>query len=146
MPRFFTLPQARELLPRVEGLIEQAIEGKASYQQAEEWTNHFIRRVMTLGGLQVNREPFQRNREVQVRGAERLKSAVEEINAMGILVKDLDSGLIDFPTLYHDNEVYLCWKRGEDDIEFWHGVSEGFAGRKEIDREFVENHRGRESA
>ncbi len=143
MPRFFTLEQAQELLPRVQTLLEQAIDGKASFQSAEAWTNQFIRRVMTLGGLVVNREPFIMNRDMQARSAERLKSAVEEVQGLGVLIKDLDAGLIDFPTLYHDNEVYLCWRLGEDDIEFWHGVNDGFAGRKEIDREFVENHRGR---
>jgi hypothetical protein len=57
-------------------------------------------------------------------------------------VKDLDIGLVDFPTTFNGVEVYLCWKLGEPGIEFWHGVEEGFRGRKPIDREFLENHRG----
>jgi hypothetical protein len=58
------------------------------------------------------------------------------------VVKDLDIGLIDFPTLFHGVEVYLCWKLDEPAIEFWHGVDEGFRGRKAIDRDFRDNHRG----
>jgi hypothetical protein len=61
---------------------------------------------------------------------------------MGVLVKDLDIGLIDFLTRYHGREVCLCWKLGEDRIAFWHGMEEGFRGRKAIDQEFVRNHRG----
>jgi hypothetical protein len=61
---------------------------------------------------------------------------------MGVLVKDLDIGLIDFLTHYQGREVCLCWKLGEERIRFWHGTGEGFAGRKPIDGEFLENHRG----
>ena len=57
---------------------------------------------------------------------------MEQVQSFGCLIKDLDVGLIDFPTLYRGEEVYLCWKLGEDGIEFWHGVSEGFRGRKKI--------------
>jgi hypothetical protein len=55
------------------------------------------------------------------------------------MVKDLDIGLIDFPTLFRGREVYLCWRMGETGIRYWHG-EEGFRGRKEIDRDFLDNH------
>jgi hypothetical protein len=67
---------------------------------------------------------------------------MERIEEMGVVVKDLDVGLVDFPTLFRGEEVYLCWRMDEDDIDHWHGVNEGFAGRKPIDQHFVENHRG----
>lgn len=143
MARFFSLEQARELLPRVQGLIEQAIESKAQYRVSEDWTHSFVRRVMMAGGVLVDRAPFERNRDAQMRSAARLKASVEAIQDLGVLIKDLDTGLVDFPTLFRGSEVYLCWKLGEDDVEFWHGVNEGFAGRKSIDSDFIENHRGR---
>ena len=142
MPRYFTLTQARELLPRVKALIESAVKAKEQYQMAEARTQDTVRRVMTLGGVFIDRAVFQLNRDLQQRSGERLKSSVEEIHGMGVLVKDLDIGLIDFPTLFRNEEVYLCWRIGEDDIEWWHGVDEGFGGRKPIDTEFLENHRG----
>ncbi len=55
-------------------------------------------------------------------------------------MKDLDIGLVDFPTLFQGEEVYLCWKLGEAGIRFWHGIDEGFRGRKPIDAEFLEHH------
>ena len=145
MPRYFTLEQVRELLPRVNRLIQQAIENKNTYQECEEWTQNFTRRVMMLGGVLADRVPFQRNRDQQNRAAVRLKASVEEIQKLGVLIKDLDIGLVDFPTLFRGNEVYICWKLGEDEIGYWHGVNEGFAGRKSIDQEFLDNHRGRDA-
>jgi hypothetical protein len=57
-------------------------------------------------------------------------------------VKDLDTGLVDFPTMYRGVEVCLCWKLGEGAIGYWHGVDEGFRGRKPIDQDFRDQHRG----
>jgi hypothetical protein len=145
MPRFFTLAQVRDLLPRVKTLIEQAVDGKAQYEAAQEWTQDFAHRVTLRGGILVDRTAYVLNKDKQERGAERLKSAVEEIHSMGVLIKDLDIGLVDFPTLFRGEEVYLCWRMGEADVRFWHGVHEGFQGRKAIDQEFLNNHRGREA-
>ena len=72
--------------------------------------------------------------------AGRLREAVERIQALGCVVKDLETGLIDFPAIYRGQDVLLCWKLGEPEIQFWHGVDEGFAGRKPIDRDFRELH------
>jgi len=66
------------------------------------------------------------------REAEAVAAAVEELNRLGVLVKDLDRGLVDFPALRQGEEVLLCWQVGEDEVAFWHGVEEGFAGRKPL--------------
>ena len=71
-----------------------------------------------------------------------LKEIFERMEEMGVLIKDLDIGLIDFLTRYQGQEVCLCWKLGEDRIRFWHGLEEGFRGRKPIDKDFLDNHRG----
>src|SRR5947199_127615 len=57
-------------------------------------------------------------------------ACVAQLEELGVLVKDLDRGLVDFPALRDGEEVLLCWEVGEDEIAFWHGVDEGFAGRK----------------
>ena len=67
---------------------------------------------------------------------------MERIDELGVQVKDLETGLVDFPTLFRGEEVYLCWRMDEADIDHWHGVHEGFDGRKAIDRAFLDNHRG----
>ena len=71
---------------------------------------------------------------MQVR--EHIAARLEQINALGVLVKDLDTGLIDFPTLRDGHEVYLCWKLGEGErIQWWHEIEDGFAGRQPLDPE-----------
>jgi hypothetical protein len=94
------------------------------------------------GGVVVDREAVLQNRAERDRYGESLKEAIERIQEYGCVIKDLDIGLVDFPTLFRGQEVYLCWKMGESGIGFWHGTDEGFAGRKPIDRDFLDNHRG----
>ena len=142
MPRYFTLPQAEKLLPEVEFAIREAISHKAAYQQAEDEWQSFATRVTMLGGVRVDHSRVMDLKRRRESSAHLLKEAIEKIQEYGCVVKDLDIGLIDFPPLFHGEEVYLCWKLGESGIQFWHGVHEGFQGRKAIDAEFLAEHRG----
>lgn len=142
MPRFFTLQQAEKLLPQVEPAMREAVALKTEYQTAAKEWQEFSRRVAFLGGMLVDHsQPLDRKQRHDAI-AQRLKSAIEKIHEYGCVVKDLDTGLVDFPTLLNGVEVYLCWKLGESGIHFWHGVDEGFRGRKEIDQQFLEQHQG----
>ncbi len=142
MPRFFTLQQAEKLLPDVDSAIREAIALKADYESCEgEWQN-FTERVAVMGGVRVDRAALLEHKKRRDEAVLALKEAIEKIQGFGCLVKDLDIGLIDFPTLFEGHEVYLCWKLGEAGIRFWHGVDEGFRGRKPIDAGFLEHHRG----
>jgi hypothetical protein len=142
MSRYFTLEQAERVLPHVAASVHNAIRLKAEYQAAEEQLRDLTRRVMASGGMMVNREHAAQLRNNRDTSAGKLQAALDEIHEHGCLVKDLDIGLLDFPTLYRGTEVYLCWRLGEEHIEFWHGTDEGFRGRKRIDDEFRANHRG----
>ena len=142
MPRFFTLQEAEQLLPRVESSIRDAISLKTEYQQAEAEWKGFAQRVTLLGGVLVDHSQLREQKANRELIASRLQEVLEKIQEYGCVVKDLDIGLIDFPTQFHGEEVYLCWKLGEPGIRFWHGVHEGFRGRKPIDQEFLEHHRG----
>jgi hypothetical protein len=144
MPRYFTLAQAEQVLPAVTRSIREGIALKQSYEQAEGELSSVRERIMLLGGSLVDRRPLLECRNRRDSLASQLNEAIERIQQHGCLVKDLDLGLIDFPTLFRGEEVYLCWKLGEDAIQFWHGMHEGYRGRKEIDREFLEQHRGEE--
>jgi hypothetical protein len=64
--------------------------------------------------------------------AKAVQRCVQAIEELGGVVKDLDRGLVDFPALRGDEEVLLCWRLGEDEIGYWHGLEEGFAGRREL--------------
>src|SRR5579862_931550 len=142
MSRRFTLEAAESLLPTVEKALREAIAAKTAFDEAHAVLQSISQRVMMLGGVLVDREAIRQNKERRDESAGRLKAAVEEIQELGCVIKDLDIGLVDFPTLFRGEEVYLCWKLGEPGIAFWHGVSEGFAGRKPIDQDFLDHHRG----
>jgi hypothetical protein len=142
MPRFFTLAQAEKLLPQVESAIREAIARKSEYDHAEADWQSFSRRVTELGGMQVDRSRLIEQKNRREAAALHVKNSIERVHEFGCLVKDLDIGLIDFPTLLEGETVYLCWKLGESGIQFWHGVHEGFRGRKTIDETFLEHHQG----
>jgi hypothetical protein len=138
----FTHAEAQGLLPEVGRLLRHALDAKTEYQEAEKAIEDQSQRVMLMGGVIVDRERALTARSRRDAAAAMLREAIEAVQETGCVVKDLDIGLVDFPTLFRGVEVYLCWKLGEPGIEFWHGVDEGFRGRKPIDREFLDNHRG----
>jgi hypothetical protein len=142
MPRFFTLQEAERILPDVEAAIRQAMLKKAEYERAESGWHIFSQRIMAMGGMQIDRAQAAERKNRRGEAARAFQAAVERVHEFGCLLKDLDIGLIDFPTLFQGEEVYLCWKLGEQGIRFWHGVTEGFGGRKPIDSGFLEQHRG----
>jgi hypothetical protein len=142
MPKRFTLAEAQSLIPRVGQLLRDAIELKTAYDEAEQEIHTFQQRVMMMGGVAVDRDSALQSRSRREDAASKLRAAIEEVQEIGCLIKDLDIGLIDFPTTYRGEEVYLCWKLGEPGIEFWHGVEEGFRGRKPIDQDFLQHHQG----
>ncbi len=142
MPRRFSLAEAESLLPEIEALLREAVSLKSQYVEADQAINAFTQRVAMQGGVVVDRDAVLQSRAHRDSLGERLKEAMEKLQDFGCLIKDLDIGLVDFPTLFHGKEVYLCWRMGEPGIRFWHGVDEGFAGRKQIDGDFLQNHAG----
>ena len=140
--RYFTLAEAQGLLPAVERHLRDALFHKAESQKAQESLEQTTNRVRISGGARVNPGELKAMRARRDTSISALKDALEEIANTGAVVKDLDLGLLDFMTRYHDRDVCLCWKLGEDGIRFWHGAEEGFRGRKPIDEEFLQNHRG----
>jgi hypothetical protein len=142
MARYFTLAEAERLVPEVGSAIREAISLKAAYKEAEDELQAIGTRITLLGGASVDRGKLLGLRKRRDSAAQRLTETIQQIQASGCLVKDLDIGLIDFPTLYRGREVYLCWKLGEPRISFWHGIDEGFRGRKSIDQEFLDHHEG----
>jgi hypothetical protein len=142
MPRYFTFTEAERMLPEVDRALRDALFHKAEYQAADAELNATMQGIRMAGGSRVNPGPILATRARRDASTGALREVFEKIEQIGVLVKDLDVGLIDFVTLYQGREVCLCWKLGEERIRFWHGMDEGFAGRKLIDDEFLANHRG----
>jgi hypothetical protein len=142
LPRYFTLTESERLLPDVERSLKDALFHKSEYQKADGQLDGSVQHIRMSGGARVDRGAYLATRARRDSSAGALKEALEQIAQLGVLVKDLDIGLIDFLSLYHGREVCLCWKLGEDRIRFWHGTDEGFQGRKPIDDEFRSTHKG----
>src|SRR5579864_8145193 len=97
------------------------------------------------GGSRVDPSKMLALRARREDSAAALKEALEQVEDTGAQVKDLNIGLIDFLSRFRDRDVCLCWKLGESGIHFWHGLEEGFKGRKPIDEEFLKGHSGEHS-
>lgn len=131
--RTFTLDEAQDLLPVLESLLRTAIDGKKFIESVDTELQQLAHRVFLQGGILVNIVQMARRKAEREKTIQRVKDALAEIDATGVQVKDLDIGLLDFPCEVDGRTVLLCWKLGEKSISHWHGVSEGFAGRKPID-------------
>lgn len=142
MPRYFNLLEAEALLPKVQRLLQELQDYKTLYDSNDAELNQIAQRVALSGGMVPPRDRIIELRTQKDAAARGLKQSIERFEEVGCLLKDLDTGLIDFPTLYRGEEVYLCWKSGEPGITFWHHVEDGFRGRKPIDSEFLSNHKG----
>lgn len=132
----FTLDEAQGLLPVVESLLNRTIEAKEAAAELEEQRTELVRRIFTAGGMLVDLAAVKRRKITLAALVQRAKDSLEEIDAIGVQVKDLDIGLLDFPCILEGETVLLCWKRGEPRIEFWHRIEDGFRGRQPIDDRF----------
>ena len=132
MSRTFTLDEAQDLLPILESLLRTSIDGKKLIESVDAELQATAQRVFLNGGMSLNVVHFARRKVEREKAIQRVKDAMDEIDAMGVQVKDLDIGLLDFPCEVDGQTVLLCWKLGEKAITHWHGVSEGFAGRKPV--------------
>jgi hypothetical protein len=125
MPPYFTLEEANETLNFIRPLMDevQRIRQKVLQNQPEAWPA--IEKSAGNGG--------NRALSNMVQDFEKFDALIHEIQATGVLIKDVNLGLLDFPALKDGREVYLCWQYGEGEIAFWHEVEAGFAGRQPID-------------
>jgi hypothetical protein len=133
MKRLFTLDEATELLPVLKSLLQSAIDSSRQLQQAQRRLQEINHHVFLSGGSLLKISDMLALKNDSDHAAQRLREALEEIDSMGVQVKDLEIGLLDFPCRVDDGIILLCWKLGEPAIGFWHKVEDGFKGRRPID-------------
>ena len=132
----FTLDEAQSLLPVLESLLKRAIEGKQAAQQVESGLSELARRIYITGGMKVDTADVVRQRAELEAHVQRVRESVAEIDSIGVQVKDLDAGLLDFPCRLEEEIVLLCWRMGEPAIEHWHPIDSGFKNRQPVDERF----------
>ena len=132
-PRLFTLTEAERARKEIEPFLVEAMDCRKKLAGLETDLSAVSARIMMMGGVIVPYEKLATLRVEHQQLAESLKTALDRILETGCLIKDLEVGLLDFPALINNEEVYLCWRLGEDRIRFYHRQDEGFAGRKPLD-------------
>jgi hypothetical protein len=132
----FTLDEAQSLLPVLEALLKRAIDGKRAAEEVESHLSDLSRRIYLAGGMRVNLPDVARQRAEMDSHLQRVRESISEIDSIGVQVKDLDAGLLDFPFRLDEEIVLLCWRMGETAIEHWHTVESGFQGRQPVDERF----------
>jgi hypothetical protein len=134
MPRYFTPDEANQELLEIRPLVEELVAHRREQQRLEATRFELAAKIAGNGGgidPNVLAEAEQAEQRERVEVARR----VNAIHGRGAIVKDVDEGLVDFPALRQGEEILLCWRLGEDEVAHWHGLEEGFAGRKQLDPE-----------
>jgi len=131
--RIFSLTEAERTRREVEPLLLEAMENRRRQSELGDALGELVSRIMVMGGIQISLEKAAVVRREHDKLTALIKATLEKIESTGCVVKDLDAGLLDFPARISGEEVYLCWRVGEDRIRFYHGIHEGFAGRKPLD-------------
>ena len=130
--RYFTAEEANELLPEVRGAAEELVEHRLAARAVAAKRAQLVTRIAGNGGDFDPQEPRELEEDFE-RETAAVAEAVARLERLGVIVKDADRGLVDFPALRESGEeVLLCWQVGEDEIAYWHGLEEGFAGRKPL--------------
>ena len=129
--RTFTLEEANAVVAELRPVVERMVEHGRKLAAAQRGQMELVTRIAGNGG-DMQPSDLRELAETIQQEADAIAACAEEINAAGAQIKSLEEGLLDFPSVREGEEVLLCWKLGEDEIGHWHGLEEGFAGRKPL--------------
>jgi len=125
MFNFFTPVKANRILPEVKVKFANILMQRNSIMDLQAELNSVVNQELSHESLFIKKS--QVNRAIT-----EMYRDIEDLEGLGILIKSFDEGLLDFPSKRFNEEVWLCWKIGEDKVKFWHGKNEGFMGRKPL--------------
>ena len=131
MQQNFTPDEANAALPELRPLVEEMVAAKRALDEAQERADEVSARISGNGGGLPPAQLAEVEDDVSGR-ATALAQALERVQSLGVIVKDIDSGLVDFPSVRDGEDVLLCWQLGEHEVAFWHGYEDGYAGRRPI--------------
>jgi hypothetical protein len=136
LSKMFTLAEAQTLLPVLESLLKKAQQAGTKAAELEVEFERLRQQIFLAGGTHIDVASTARRRAERDKALQETQDTLSEIDEIGVQVKDLDKGLLDFPCAMEGKTILLCWKLGEKEIGYWHSEEEGFAGRKPIDARF----------
>jgi len=127
----FTVDKANTILPKVKKKFDEILCCKNNVMDIQE-------ELQNLSDSNCSFEIFIKKKQELNHIVSSLYKMIQELEDMGVMVKSVDDGLLDFPSIRYDEEIWLCWKFGENKVKFWHGKEEGFMGRKPIPQDGFE--------
>ena len=130
--RYFTVRAVEALIPRLETIMTRVMDAQAEATRLRTALEAAQREVVLSGGVRLRQEWWRARRAGMDKANRQLRAGLSDLLATGGVPKDLELGLVDFLGLVQGREVNLCWRYGEKQIRFWHGLDEGFGGRKAI--------------
>ena len=130
--RYFSPADVEALIPQLTAVMERIRDARREAMAVEEGMKTEQQRITMTGGAAFDRDRWRADQERRERLVEGMRFGLQTITGLGGVTKDVDQGLVDFPHLREGREVNLCWKFGEKAIRFWHGLDEGYAGRKPL--------------
>jgi hypothetical protein len=130
--RYFSVADVEALIPELMRLMKRVMSANAEASEAREWLQAEQQRIALAGGGVLDRRAWGANKDRIERLTAAMQQGLGEIVELGGAPKDLGLGLVDFLHLRDGREVNLCWKYGEREIRHWHGLDEGYAGRKPL--------------
>lgn len=130
--RYFSPAEVEALIPALTEIMDRVMKAQAEAAAVREHLGAEQHRIALAGGGVIDQHAWRRDREHLERLAARMQAGLDEIMGLGGVAKDVGLGLVDFPHLRQGEVVNLCWKHGERQIRFWHGLDEGYAGRKPL--------------
>lgn len=130
--RYFTAAEVEALIPRLARVMERVMAAHTEAGAARDRLQAEQRRIAGAGGAMLDRRAWRAEQEGIERLTSEIQRGLDEIQKLGGVPKDLGLGLVDFPHLRRSEEVNLCWKYGEREIRYWHGLDEGYTERKPL--------------
>ncbi|MGG6460223.1 MAG: DUF2203 domain-containing protein [Candidatus Eiseniibacteriota bacterium] len=122
---YFTPQDVNRILPEIQRQFSQIIARRNRVISLQEELQNLMNQGLGF-------EPFVSKKQELNKAVSLLYKKIEDFESQGLMIKSVDDGLVDFPSLRFEEEVWLCWKYGESEIKFWHGRDEGFMGRKPL--------------
>ena len=132
MDRIFTLEEANAELQELRPVVERMVVHRRNLTAAQRHQAALVTQIAGNGGDMQPSDLREAAAAIE-QEAKAIAECVERINDAGVQIKSLEEGLLDFPARRDDEDILLCWKLGEDEITYWHGLDEGFAGRTPIE-------------
>ena len=130
--RHFTPAEVEALIPRLTAIMDRVRSANAEATARQERLRAVRQRIELSGGGVIDRAAWRDDAAALERATRAVREGLDEVAALGGVPKDLGLGLVDFPHLRRGQTVNLCWKYGEQEIRFWHGLDEGYTARRPL--------------